>query len=339
MTEEKEEEPSEELTPWEQHSTVISIPRFDYKAPSSLLEHSHSGFLITCTIKREKSATKEAISILQKHISLLSTDGVEVLEPADENISVKRRKICSDETDGKIFSSASCEEGANVSGISGEMAKDAPLPKTDADVVGLELSLVKLTRSGLLLFTFPKNKSLHTANILANIFESLDSGSIKPPVWCHRILPLQATCILKEKDLQMTVSKLVQEYLNDERNKHGTPIRFAVGYNRRGIDETEMKVQKNISKESHELTLLDRNKCFSIVAEAVKGVAADSVVDLKSPELAVLVELLPLSGLPNGSSVAALSILPQNLLTVKPRLCVKALASDTKARGYKNKKH
>ncbi|KAJ1389151.1 hypothetical protein SESBI_38502 [Sesbania bispinosa] len=33
-----------EMTPWEQHSSVISLPRFDYNAPSSLLHHSHSGW-------------------------------------------------------------------------------------------------------------------------------------------------------------------------------------------------------------------------------------------------------------------------------------------------------
>lgn len=91
------------MSPWEQHSAVINLPRFDYNAPSSLLNNSHSGFLITCTIssvsltspqslhsslstssnstlsfhflpfffvfffsEREKSATKEAISILHK---------------------------------------------------------------------------------------------------------------------------------------------------------------------------------------------------------------------------------------------------------------------------------
>ena len=59
-TTESEEDPSQKtqtekmgeksMTPWEQHSAVISLPRFDYNAPSSLLKHSHSGFLITCTI-------------------------------------------------------------------------------------------------------------------------------------------------------------------------------------------------------------------------------------------------------------------------------------------------
>ncbi|CAA6673426.1 unnamed protein product [Spirodela intermedia] len=38
------------LPPWEQHASVISLPRFDYRTPSLLLECSHSGFLITCPI-------------------------------------------------------------------------------------------------------------------------------------------------------------------------------------------------------------------------------------------------------------------------------------------------
>ena len=52
----------EELKPWEQHSVVITIPRFDYNASSSLLSHSHSGFLITCPI----SKASHPISSVQK---------------------------------------------------------------------------------------------------------------------------------------------------------------------------------------------------------------------------------------------------------------------------------
>ncbi|KAJ6422751.1 hypothetical protein OIU84_027676 [Salix udensis] len=54
---------NEKMKPWEQHTGVINMPRFEYNAPSTLLHHSHSGFLITYSIKREKSATKEAMSI------------------------------------------------------------------------------------------------------------------------------------------------------------------------------------------------------------------------------------------------------------------------------------
>ncbi|RWR90507.1 hypothetical protein CKAN_01960400 [Cinnamomum micranthum f. kanehirae] len=321
------------MAPWEQHSAVISLPRFDYKAPSSLLEHSHSGFLITCTIKREKSATKEAISILEKYIGSFSCGDSKRSDSPDAILATKKRKTCHEEENGEDIKREYCKE-AGISGASGEIREGTTVSSTDADVdaeSGGSLSLVKLTRSGLLLFTFPRNGCLDTINILSNIFESLNSGGLKPPLWCHRILPIQATCCLKEKDLQVTVSRLVRQYLDDERNKVERPIRFAVGYNRRGIDEkAEMKTKKNTSCDSKESSLLDRNQCFSIVAGAFHEVAADSVVDLKSPELAVLVELLPISGVPIGSSVVAISVLPCNLFTTKPRLCVKALAADAK---------
>jgi len=45
-----EEKEKKSMTPWEQHAGVISIPRFDYNAPSSLLRHSHSGFFASFTL-------------------------------------------------------------------------------------------------------------------------------------------------------------------------------------------------------------------------------------------------------------------------------------------------
>lgn len=54
-------------------------------------------------------------------------------------------------------------------------------------------------------------------------------------------------------------------------------------------------------------------------------------------QVAVLVEVLPLSGLPNKSVVAGVSVLPFNLITTKPKLCVKALVSDTKSTKKKDR--
>ena len=69
--EEEEEEEEEEkkkkketmMSPWEQHSAVISIPRYDYNAPSALLHHSLSGFLITCTISLYLQSKTNPLSI------------------------------------------------------------------------------------------------------------------------------------------------------------------------------------------------------------------------------------------------------------------------------------
>ncbi|KAA8529922.1 hypothetical protein F0562_034474 [Nyssa sinensis] len=334
----KEGEDEERLTmaPWEQHSVVISIPRFDYNAPSSLLDHSHSGFLVTCPIKREKSATKEAMSILEKYISFSNTGSCGSLASSDGNDAAKRRKICMGEIDGECTKGV---ESGSKSATCGKLSEDSCLSSAKSDTNEERspvLSLVKLTRSGLLLFTFPRNNSPEVVNIVSNIIHSVESGSLSSPLWCHRIFPIQATCCLKERDLSAVVSKLVTQFVNDKQNKITRPVKFAVGYNRRGIEETEMKISKNTKGDSNAFTLLDRNKCFDVVAAAVKDAVSDSIVDLKCPELSVLVEWLPLSGVSNGSLVVAVSVLPNNLVTTKPRLSIKALISDTK--GMRNGK-
>ena len=92
-----------------------------------------------------------------------------------------------------------------------------------------------------------------------------------------------------------------------------------------------MKGQKNGNEGSKQQTLMDRDQCFKVVAGAVKSVAENSIVDLRSPEVAVLVEMLPISGVSLGSSVAGVSVLPSELISTKPRLCVQALVPDAKA--------
>ncbi|CAL0300533.1 unnamed protein product [Lupinus luteus] len=311
-----------EMSPWEQHSAVISLPRFDYNAPSSLLRHSHSGFLITCTIKREKSATKEVMSILHKFVGDFNTPSFNDSKDPKVDNTTKRRRTCTEETSEECFDT---DKTNSTTANSGD-GKSLSTHKAEAVTTGSPgLSLVKLTKSGLLLLTFPKNKLPNTVNILSNIIEAVESGTVNSPVWCHRIFPIQATCGLNEKELQEVVTMLVKEFVADKQDKLERPLKFAVGYNRRGIEDT-----KFVKENSDAFNLLDRNKCFGVVASAVHHVVEDSVVDLKSPELSVLVEVLPLSGVPNGSIVVAVSVLPKNLVATKPRLCIKALTSKTK---------
>ncbi|XP_047332584.1 uncharacterized protein LOC124936161 [Impatiens glandulifera] len=303
-----------EMKPWEQHSSVITLPRFDYKAPSSLLQHSHSGFLVTCPFKREKSATKEAISILQKYIDICSGCNSEDLNRNDIDVASKKRKICVDDA-GVNLEDDSCVSDKTIKNVSA-------------------LSLVKLIRSGLLLFTLPQENSCDVVQIVSAIDNALESGSLSPLLWCNRIFPIQTTSCLNEKELHDTVTKLVKKFVNGRQMSSQPIMKFAVGYNRRGFDEKERKSSKNTSIETEELSLLDRNKCFSIVAGAVKDVVSDAVVDLVNPELSVLVELLPVSGLPTGNLVVAVSVLPRTLVTTKPKLCIKALlVSDDVKKG------
>ena len=94
-----------------------------------------------------------------------------------------------------------------------------------------------------------------------------------------------------------------------------------------------MKIPKDASKNYDLSILLDCNKCFSVVAVAIKGIISDSVVDLKALELSILAELLPLSRVPNGSIVVCVSVLPQNLVSTKPRLYIKPLVCNKKGKN------
>lgn len=43
--------------------------------------------------------------------------------------------------------------------------------------------------------------------------------------WCNRIFPIQETCVLSKKNLEVVVSKLVQEYLGTEQENLERPIK------------------------------------------------------------------------------------------------------------------
>ncbi|WVZ74242.1 hypothetical protein U9M48_022451 [Paspalum notatum var. saurae] len=326
---------SQELQPWEQHASVINLPRYDYRASGSLLLRAHSGFLITCPIKREKSATKEAISILEECIGHANCCVSEHTEPCDVENAVKKRKLCSETSEDFEEAVTGGHSNNSVSESIGSIGNSSsPQSKKSENVVrASNLSLVKLSRSGLLFFKFPSG-GLPVVEMLTEIFHSLRSGKLKSPQmnlrWCHRIFPIQETCVLSEKDLHATVSKLFLDFLRGKNNQD-KPIKFAVAYNRRGIDEIEMKPEKNSNEGSNQQALMDREQCFKVVAASIKSIAENSVVDLKSPEVAVLVEMIPVSGVPLGSSVAGVSVLPAELISTKPRLCIRSLASDAKA--------
>lgn len=62
----------------------------------------------------------------------------------------------------------------------GNLSNDTCLSTANGEAIednNSVLSLVKLTRSGLLLFTLPTSSCLNTVNIVSNIIQSLETGS------------------------------------------------------------------------------------------------------------------------------------------------------------------
>lgn len=136
------------------------------------------------------------------------------LESSNSAGDSKRRKVCTDDTGGE------CADGAEINSIEEDSAGNFSSRtleililfrkrilkfhscnvfvlmvgglqknechssvKTDTNTeTDFDMSLVKLTRNGLLLLTFPREHSPNTINIVSNIFQSLGSGSLKSPV-------------------------------------------------------------------------------------------------------------------------------------------------------------
>lgn len=66
-----------------------------------------------------------------------------------------------------------------------DVQEGPPLPPAKVDAEGDTsplLSLVKLTKSGLLLFTFPKNTSPDVVDTVSKIMHSVESGSCGSPL-------------------------------------------------------------------------------------------------------------------------------------------------------------
>ncbi|KAL4289222.1 hypothetical protein AHAS_Ahas19G0364600 [Arachis hypogaea] len=214
--------------------------------------------LESCFTEREKSATKEAISILHKFARPFSKGSYNSLNDLEDDNASKKRRVCTEDDAEECLDNKE-KETASATANSGDgklLSGSGNRAETDAEGVP-GLSLVKLTRSGLLLFTFPEDALPDTVDIVSNIIQAYESGSVKSPAFLL------------------------------------------------GTTEEELK-------------------------RRINGVVGDSVVDLRTPELCVLVEVLPISGVPNGSIVVAVSVLPRNLVSTKPRLCVRALNSNTK---------
>ncbi|KAG6534319.1 hypothetical protein ZIOFF_008205 [Zingiber officinale] len=354
----------ERMAPWEQHAAVISLPRYDYAAPSSLLHRSRSGFLITCPIKREKSATKEAMSLLGESARTSSISAFKGYLSMKPHLTVQQgyltvfassKGTCSTETCAKKRKLSAEVDPETAEATARNSLDNILKPFDDVLAQSLNLSLVKLTRSGLLLLTFPNNTSRHVIDIVSDIFCALASRKLKSPLKQGFTQGQTDPTLFLKLSIERKIVALIV-YVDDiilmgnnviemERLKKSLAVEFEikdlgalryflVGYNRRGMDD-EIKSQKITDKDTEEAsTLLDRDACFKAVAGAIKAVAKNAIVDLKSPEVAVLVELLPISGIPQGLFVAGVSVLPLQFVTIKPRLCIKSLIADAKAIAY-----
>lgn len=130
--------------------------------------------------------------------------------------------------------------------------------------------------------------------------------------FCERIIPVQLTCGLTAQALKGAAARIAALHSREVvQAAAGSPIKLAVTYKGRGSGSKDRK------------SPVDRSLAIAIVADAVedavKRCGGTVKVDLKSPQVVMMVEVLPIT----PSPICALCWLPgtmtqANKLLVKP---------------------
>ncbi|KAI5066210.1 hypothetical protein GOP47_0018834 [Adiantum capillus-veneris] len=269
-----------EKTPWEHHASASGLPRFNYKAPSST--DSLKGFLITCPLDREKSATMEAMPLITKQLkspNLLKSLGASGDESTGSDSST-------------LQSNKSAENGSNKDALNLKRSRaEFEIPEADDDK-GVYIS--KLARKGIVSIFWDSSKTHDPVTVLSNIFA--DKGSRSSLRWCERMIPVQASCVYSRENLSALVTKLVMEYLGNSLPTEKQPLKYAVSFNRHGFEAKEVDKSTNDER-------LDRMSCIHLVTAAMANAAPHTVVDLLTPQMVVIVEVIPFAGVQSHLSL------------------------------------
>ncbi|MCO5615020.1 hypothetical protein L7F22_069308 [Adiantum nelumboides] len=301
-----------EKTPWEHHASAAGLRRFNYKAPSST--DSLRGFLITCPLDREKSATMEALPIITKHLKGLNTDSKRAQGSSQITDTVGQSKsACNESATSTSTSDPSAEKNLHEAASNLKRSRAEFENSKSDDDRGIYIS--KLARKGIVSIFWEKNTTHDPVTILSEIFA--DKGERSSFRWCERMTPVQASCVYSTENLSALVTKLISEYLGESLPTEKQPLKYAVSFNRRGFEAR--KVDKSTNDES-----IDRMSCIHLVTTAMATVTPHTVVDLLTPQMVVIVEVIPFSGV-QGSPICGVAVLSGNLINTKNRLSVRPL--------------
>ncbi|KAL3150922.1 hypothetical protein ABBQ32_000672 [Trebouxia sp. C0010 RCD-2024] len=282
------------------------------------------------SVAREKSATKEAIALLSSYLDKdLNTqhpqhDTRYPNSPSDAGISATQPHSAADQqrTPHVPTETPPCQPAYTFSmtklASSGivMLQLQRRTNKQDTDVVthtdlapGSCGNEAGADRVGV---TEPNLPNRRPAQVVHKILVDLQAGALSPPEFCERIIPVQLTCGLTAQALKGAAARIAALHSREVvQAAAGSPIKLAVTYKGRGSGSKDRK------------SPVDRSLAIAIVADAVedavKRCGGTVKVDLKSPQVVMMVEVLPIT----PSPICALCWLPgtmtqANKLLVKP---------------------
>ncbi|GFR52751.1 hypothetical protein Agub_g15350, partial [Astrephomene gubernaculifera] len=220
----------------------IPVDRYHYSVVGEL-EAGAKGFLITCNFRKEKSATREAVQLLRRHMpdhlfpqqqqegqpeeqgqegtkdqqqegqqqegqegQLLGKDVGKQERRGVYQQRQRQQEVASDDEDDE-------EEEACAGGLSD--ATNAAGPVTAAETTSPSaFGLAKVGCRGVVLVRLSAAAAslVQPARLVGQLLREREAGELGQPRHCHRIIPLDATCALTAEGLTRAVATAADAY-------------------------------------------------------------------------------------------------------------------------------
>lgn len=327
-----------------------SVARYNYSSQESL-QHGAQGFIVTCAFRREKSATKEAVALISQYLGLQQTEA-----HADEAVPF----TSATHSPAAAAAKASAVAAAATNSDPASDPSDTPIASCQ-----YAFSITKLASSGIIMLQLNQQASQdikrHASEshddsgqavqqqdgseallasqvlpgvlpitVVRQIMDDLQAGTLATPEFCERIIPVQITCSMTQQALTSATQRLAKLHAKQAVEASGDQlVKFAVAYKSRGSSNKAKQGATIAPGSPQQQGPANRQQVITLVAaaveEAVLNAGGTVHVDLKQPQVVILVEVLPISA--TSLSLCAISWVPASMTVQTPKLMIKPLVS------------
>ncbi|KAL0053782.1 hypothetical protein WJX82_010731 [Trebouxia sp. C0006] len=164
--------------------------------------------------------------------------------------------------------------------------------------------------------------------VVHQIMDDLQAGTLATPEFCERIIPVQITCSMIQQALTSATQRLAKLHAKQAvEASEDQLVNFAVAYKSRGSSNKAKQAATIAPDSPQQPGPANRQQVITLVAaaveEAVVSAGGKVHVDLKQPQVVILVEVLPVSAM----SLCAISWVPACMTVQTPKLMIKPLVS------------
>ncbi|ORX75087.1 hypothetical protein BCR32DRAFT_297106 [Anaeromyces robustus] len=219
-----------------------------------------TGFLITCTLNKERSSAREMCELLCEHVEKLYPELCE--EKKKDNNNIENGSENEEE-----------EDIDDIDDIEASLAKELEDMKNNKkeenkfEIVPLNINCLGFIRAKI---------PIDPTKVVHSIFETIETKKEKKTRYTQRVIPIMNTCITNKPEIFRLAETIIKPYFPDDQQKEYA-IMIKIRNNSK-MDRMEIiKGVAGVIGEKHKVNLT--NPQLFVIIEIFKTICGISVVD------------------------------------------------------------